>query len=166
MNKTGATQLAIFGIPIAVIFVFLIRLWAANMIYDAIEPELQNAIMELGENVVCPPELENQNFNICISGDGEVIVNGKVDESISLEINSNGIKQSCVIHIGDYIDKKTCRFDDFNRIGNFDLLYNYKASTFKLNSKNFEVYIFANQHIKIPIKKWNYFWKVTRYIPK
>ncbi|GEM_PF-6283663 len=166
MNKRGVAQLVIFGIPVTAIIIFIFQMWTANMVFDAVQPELQKALMELGDSVVCPPELENPNFNICIRGDGEVVVNGKVDDTITIELDSSGTKQSCIIHIGDYIDKRTCRFDDFHVVDNFYLLYNYKATTFKLNSKNFEAYIFANQYIKIPVKKWNWFWKVTRYIPK
>ena len=50
MNKRGVAKLVIFGIPIAVVFIFLVRLWAANMIFEAIQPELQKALNEFGSS--------------------------------------------------------------------------------------------------------------------
>src|SRR3989344_6691159 len=136
MNKKGVARLVIFGVPIAVIIIFLVRLLAANQVYDALQPELQKALMDLGDAIVCPPELKNENFEICINKDGEVITTGKVDEVVSLEVNSNGKADSCTIHIGDYLDKKTCQIDDFHFVENFEISYAYKATTLKMSSKN------------------------------
>ena len=166
MNKKGVARLVIFGVPIAVIIIFLIRLWAANKVYDELQPELQKAVMEFGDAIVCPPELKNENFEICINKDGEVITTGKIDEVISLEVNSNGKADSCTIHVGEYLDKKTCQINDFHIVENFEMSYAYKATTLKMNSKNIEFYIFNQKNLKIPVKQWNGIWRVTRYIPK
>jgi len=166
MNKKGAAHIAIFGVSVTVIMIFLVRLWAANEVYDAVQPELQKALMDLGDAIVCPTELKNENFEICINKEGDVITTGKVDETISLEVNSNGEADSCIIYIGEYLDKKTCRIDDFHIAENFEMSYVYKAATLKANTKNLEFYIFNQKNLKIPVKSWNGFWKVTKYIPK
>lgn len=119
MNNKGAARIVIFGVSITAIIIFLVRFWAANEVYGTLQPELQKAVMELGDAIVCPPELKNENFEICINKYGEVITTGKVDETISLEVNSNEKADSCVIHVGEYLDKKTCRIDDFHIAENF-----------------------------------------------
>jgi hypothetical protein len=166
MNKKGYAKLVILGVPVTVILVFLFRLWVANEVYDAVQPELQKAFIQLGDAIVCPPELKNENFEICINKEGDIITTGKVDDVVSLEIDSSGRTNSCIINIGEYLDKKTCRIDDFNLLENFEAHYSYKATTLILNSKNLELYIFNQKNIKIPIKKWNGLWRITRYIPK
>ena len=166
MNKKGAAHIVIFGASVTAIIIFLVRLWAATEVYDALQPELQKALMELGDAIVCPTELKNENFEICVNKDGDVITTGKVDETISLEVNSNGKADSCVIHIGEYLDKKTCRIDDFQIAENFEMSYVYKATTLKANAKNLEVYIFNQKNLKTAVKSWNGFWRITKYIRK
>ncbi len=85
---------------------FTILVW--TLIFNAVEPEITGALIKLEGNMICPPELSEENFDICFSSNGEVIVNGNLKKEIILELEEN----VCKIPIGDYENVNICNFEN------------------------------------------------------
>ncbi len=64
MNKNASAPLVIGGVSVGAIILVLFRLWAMGLIFDAMEPELEKALNQLNEKVVCIPEASSQNHEI------------------------------------------------------------------------------------------------------
>ncbi|MEK6855948.1 MAG: hypothetical protein AABX66_02195 [Nanoarchaeota archaeon] len=112
INKKASAPLVIGGISVGAIILLLFRLWATGLVINALEPELEKALNSLGENVVCPPEFSNKDYQFCISGKGDVILNGETEGIITIYLDSN--KGFCTIKSGSYDHKKICVLDKIN----------------------------------------------------
>jgi hypothetical protein len=111
MNKRGhAAKIAIFGIPVAALIYFGFQMWATGLVIDAISPELENALRQLDDNVICPPELSNSDYTICIGKNGEIIVNGLIKRDLTLQLDSP--QDICSIKSSTYNFEQLCTLEN------------------------------------------------------
>lgn len=106
MNKKGYAKIAIFGIPIAVIAIFLFRMWATGLVIDAISPELENTLRQLDDKMICPPELSSSDYSMCIGKNGEIIVDGFVKRDLTLQLDNT--QDICLIKSSNYNSEQLC----------------------------------------------------------
>lgn len=123
---------------------FGILVW--TLIFNAVEPEITGALISLEENqMVCPEELAEEDFDICFGSKGEVIVNGNLNKEIILELE----KEICSIPKGEYNYVNICVLKDFWSSNKM-----YVTGMGFLNSKTIKMskilsYAKAGQYIKL-----------------
>ncbi len=167
MNKQAAAQLVMFGIPVTVLIIAGFRLWALNEVVEAVQPDLEKALLELDDSVVCPPEFSTAEAQVCISGKGEVVVHGNITDSTTFDLQAEDTTRRCIINVGEYEDEVKCQFSGLHELEDFNLLVRDSTGVSAVvNSANIQRYIFSNKYIKIPVKQWRWFWRVTKYVPK
>ena len=114
INKKAVAPLVIFGIPIGVILWILIS-------FLIVDPVIDDILDQLGQDVVCTSEYYNESFNLCFDKEGGVIVDGKVSDSLSVQIEPS--TDICYIQIGDYdLEYVGCKLSGFKQIGMYNLV--------------------------------------------
>ncbi len=154
------------GISITALIVFLFQMWVADQVIDATLPAVENALAQLDDLIVCPPEFTMENYEVCVSGEGDVIANGVIHEILTLNLDSEIRNEVCSMYAGQYYDKKICRFTSLGDLGTFTLILKGTSVSKSLSSKSIESYIASNKFVKIPVKQWKGLVKVIKYIPK
>ncbi|HUW43713.1 MAG TPA: hypothetical protein VMV95_01990 [Bacillota bacterium] len=142
------------NIAIVPILSALFLFWFWGMVFDEVEPVIEDALLQLDNSVVCPPEFASQEYEICIAPRGEVIVNGVLNQDLNLKIDS--VIDVCLIKQGTYNKEQVCILKD---LGNAKNIYLTGLSVSKLTSgKKLLSYTKKGKYIK--------FFRLVKYIPK
>lgn len=160
----------VYHITLPIIFGLLVWIFVIDPI---LTPILEETLDELtdSKSIVCPPEFESAEFELCLSGDGTIFANGKIDEHLQVELHSNVIDDTCSVAIGKYdFEATNCRFANLKSAEAFDIIVLSSKGTLSLNSKGIERYVSSQLYIKkITPKEYSFFYKLLRFwkfIPK
>jgi len=161
MNKGGYARLVIGGISIGAIILLAFRLWATGLVIDKMEPELEKALNQLDEKIVCIPEASSPNHEVCIGGLREIIVNGNIEKSLIIKTDSGDF---CNINAGHYEHITLCTLKNLEKAKQIYI----EGSDF--NKKVIETtqiisYINNLQNLKKPIKTGFLIFRKIKYIP-
>jgi len=145
-NKKG-------NIAIGAIVMFLIGAVIWTIAFNEVEPLIEEVLLELDNSVVCPPEFSSEDYNICISAKGEIILNGILNEDLELKTEGNDF---CTIQKGAYNNQQICILKDLHETKN---LYLTGMSVSKITTgKKLLSYTKSGKYIKML--------KFVKYIPK
>ncbi len=118
MNKKGAIHLVIGGISLGAIIYFLIQSVIIGAITDQV---LEGVLAQLGSDNVCPKEFSTEQYKVCFNANGEVIVDGLIQDTVTIQID--GTSNSCHIKTGQYdFEYSGCRLDNFKQLSAYNLL--------------------------------------------
>lgn len=106
MKKKGHAKIVIFGISLSALIYFGFQFFATGLIIDAISPELENALKQLDDKMICPPELSDSNYKLCIGKNGEIIVDGFVKKDLTLQLDNP--QDICSIKSDNYNFEQLC----------------------------------------------------------
>lgn len=106
MNKKGRARIIIFGMSLTALIYLGFQMWATGLVIDAISPELENALRQLDDKMICPPELSTSDYTICMGKNGEVIVNGLIKKDLMLQLDATA--DVCSIKSGNYNFEQLC----------------------------------------------------------
>lgn len=101
MNKKAYSYFALVPIFISMFFI--------GFVYNALEPELEKALRQLDNEMVCPPEFSKEGYEICISPKSGIIVTGKLNEDLKISIDSS--ENTCLINKGTYDNNEICTLE-------------------------------------------------------
>lgn len=91
-DKKGTAPLVIGGISVGAIIYVIFQLWATGLVIDAMseafEPELEKALNQLDQQIVCLPEISSENYEICINNLGKVLIDGDLEQSLQISTGS------------------------------------------------------------------------------
>jgi hypothetical protein len=159
MNKKG-NALIIAGIPVGVIILIIFEIWTWNQIATALEPEMEKAISQLDDKIVCPPELGKEGYELCLDAKGNVLINGIIKNQLSL---STDLSENCNIKEGRYNYDIVCKFD---KLGNTKTItLNDKGIKFAIGSEKILYYSSTLGALRKPLSNGLKFWKAVKYIP-
>lgn len=113
-NKKGVAHIAI-GSILTIIVTFL--LW--QIVFNEVEPLIEDALIQLDNSMVCPPEFSTSDYEICISPKGEIIANGFLNEDLDLKLDSSN--EICMIKNGNYENEQICVLKDLHEAKNLYL---------------------------------------------
>jgi len=118
MNKKGIAPILIFGVPLIVLIKLFFMFFVIGPIAD---DALAQTLNRLGNNNICPNEFDTEEFKVCFNAEGDVIVDGKFDETITIKID--GTSETCHIKTGNYdFEYSGCRLYKFKQIEVHDIL--------------------------------------------
>ena len=148
-----ATLQAVVGI--------LFTMLAWSMVANALEPEIDRVLDSLGKNAICPPEFQNEGVEVCLNGNGDVILSGYVKEGFSLETDS---QDYFYIASGNYDSSIIGKLDNLKKVNK--IIINGKGTqAVMLNSLQLVKYSKEIAYLRKPIKQGFFLWKKIKYIP-
>jgi len=148
-NKKAVAHLAI-GSFLTLIFYLIV--W--QIVFEEVEPLIEEALLELDDSMVCPPEFSSADYEICISPKGEIVVNGILNEDLDLKLDSSN--EICIIKKGNYENEQTCMMKDLQEAKN---LYLTGMSFSKVtNGKKLLSYTKSGKYLRLL--------KFVKYLPK
>jgi len=139
--------------------IFTIFVWI--MIANAIEPEIDKILDNLGEKAICPPEFKSQDYEVCFNGNGDVILTGNVVDSLSIETDSNDY---LYVSSGNYDSSIIGNFYNLNKANKL-FITGKSIQTSSINSLQLIKYSKEIIYLKKPLKTGFLFWKKVKYIP-
>jgi len=159
MNKRG-NPLVIAGIPVGAIMGIIFYFFVWNQIATALEPEIEKALAQLDDKIVCPPELGKEGYEICLDAKGNVLVNGTIRNQLSL---STDLSENCNINEGKYEFGIACKFD---KLGTAKTITLYeKGIKITIGSEKILYYSSSLGALRKPLSNGLKFWKAVKYIP-
>ena len=161
INKKGVAPLVIGGVSVGAIIYLIFQAWAGSLIFNALEPELDKMLNELGEKAICPPEFKSENYDICFNGKGEVILTGNVLEGFSIETDSGN---SIYISPGKYDSSIRGNINNLNKANKL-ILTGKTIQTTSISSLQLIKYSKEISSLRKPIKTGILFWKKVKYLP-
>lgn len=159
MNKRG-NPLIIAGIPVGAIIGFIFYFFVWNQIATALEPEMEKALAQLDDKIVCPPELGKEGYELCLDAKGNVLVNGIIKDKLSL---STDLSENCNIGQGEYNYNIVCKFDNLGNTKTITL--SEKGLKFTIGSEKILYYSSSLGALRKPLSNGLKFWKLVKYIP-
>jgi len=127
-KKAFLGRITIYGVSLIVIIRLFIMIFVVG---PAVDQAIGDVIAELGTNNVCPEEFSTEAYKICFDADGQVIVSGKVDETLQVRID--GLNDVCHVVAGSYDFEYTgCKLDNFKRMTAYELVVISKTGRISL----------------------------------
>ena len=105
MNKKAIAQITISSIIMAI---FMFFIW--DMVFEEVEPIIEDTLIQLDDSVICPPEFSSSGYEVCMGAKGEIVVNGIFNEDLDLSLDSS--EEICIIKKGYYENKQVCMLKD------------------------------------------------------
>lgn len=118
MNKKGALPLVIGGVSVTTIVMILLWIF---VIGPPLDDALEKALEKLGSDNLCPEEFNVDQYKICFNAQGDVIVDGIINEPVTVKID--GASNSCHIKSGQYdFEYSGCKLDQFKQLEAYNIL--------------------------------------------
>lgn len=100
-----------------------------------LEQGFSDVLDKLGQDSICPKEFTASNYSICFNAEGDVIVNGRLTEQITVQID--GTNDACHIKRGYYdFEYSGCRLDKFKNLEAHNILLITSGGRVSLSGKN------------------------------
>lgn len=160
MNRKGAGQLLIFGIPIGILVYLYIQFFIIGPEIDKI---VDDALAQLGRDSLCPEEFSNQEYKICFNAEGDIIIDGSISNQIIIQIEDTS--DSCHIQTGHYdFEYSGCKLNKFKQLEAYNLLLISNTGYVSINGKNFFNKIIAQKNIVNLTPKGIKLFKKLKYV--
>ena len=119
MNKKGVLHILGIGITMAFLVKLFIMIFVVGPVVDEVTIDL---FKELGSDAVCPEEFSYVSYKVCFNAKGDVIVDGRVNEQLIIQID--GTSDSCHINTGNYdLEYSGCNLDKFKQLSAYNLIF-------------------------------------------